>query len=76
MIPHGYWRGRCVKDFLLEEPLPSAEALDWKYVYFKIDRLLSKSPGWIFKRHILKCLGRTETLFLRDVARRSKEFLI
>lgn len=29
-IPHGCWRGCCVKDFLLDKLLPSADALDWK----------------------------------------------
>lgn len=76
MVSHGYWRERCVKDFILGEPLPVAETLDWKYVYFEIDRLLPKSPGWIFKRHVLKCLGRTKALFLRDVVRKPKKFLI
>lgn len=68
-IHQGYWRIRCIHDFILHGPLPDAAALDWRYLYFNIDRLLSNSHGWRNRRRIMNILEGTRALFLKFVAK-------
>ena len=50
------WRRMCIKDLLLEEPLPHVNELYWLHLYFNIDRLLRKSHGWVFRRPVMNSL--------------------
>lgn len=67
MFPQKFWRERCIKKFLLVEPLPADDELDWHYLYFHIDELLGRSHGWLFRKHVMKCLQKMKASFLKEV---------
>lgn len=67
LIPQGYWRLRCINELVIEQPLPAADELDWRYLYFHIDKLLSKSHGWLNRQRIMKNLARIKAKFLKSV---------
>lgn len=70
MISQAAWRRKCIKDLLLEEPLPHVNDLDWRYLYYNIDRLLRKSHGWVFRRRVMDSLRRIKKSFL-EMAQKS-----
>ncbi|XHF98843.1 hypothetical protein AWENTII_002378 [Aspergillus wentii] len=68
-IPPGYWRARFIRDSMLEkEELSSDGGLNWKYIYFNMDRLLANSHGWRNRRRSMKILEGTKALFLKHLA--------
>lgn len=70
LIPQGYWRLRCIDELVLEQPLPAADALDWRYLYFHIDKLLSESHGWLNRQRIMRNLARIKAMFLKSVSKK------
>ncbi|EAW15292.1 uncharacterized protein ACLA_059590 [Aspergillus clavatus NRRL 1] len=61
-VPLSFWRKRCIKEFLLVEPLPAADALDWHILYFYADTLLAHSHGWQLRKYII---ARLESAYRR-----------
>lgn len=70
MISQAAWRRKCIKDLLLVEPLPHVNELDWRYLYFNVDRLLRKSHEWVFRRRVMDNLKRIRKSFLEEVAQK------
>lgn len=54
VLPQKSWRDRCIKGFLLAEPLPADDEMDWHYLHFQTDKLLSRSHGWLYRKHVIK----------------------
>jgi hypothetical protein len=68
MMPQRYWRTRFVKDLTFDyEEVPELDAVDWRYLYYKVDQLSATSHGLRNRRRIMKILEGTKELFLKYV---------
>jgi hypothetical protein len=68
MMPQGYWRSRFVRDLTFDyEEVPEPDAVDWRYLYYKVDQLSATSHGLRNRRRIMKILEGTKELFLKYV---------